>query len=240
MPDSTVPPKSDELRSADRDLLKVLRARGESMGVDAMIEVLGVTATAVRQRVQRLLDLGLIDREKMVSGRGRPTYRYRLTVLGHRRAGANASDLADAMWREIIQLEDEQTRNALVSAIASRLGREFAAQLDGSCLTNQPPGPHQTNTDTVTDRMRQLSSLLTDRDIATEVSLSGDLPVLDIGCCPYPTLTDTSDDRVMCRLEEQMLSEALGQPVQLSSCRLDGDSCCKFSPAETNNVISQS
>jgi predicted ArsR family transcriptional regulator len=38
----------------------------------------------------------------------------------------------------------------------------------------------------------------------------------------------------MCRLEEQMISEALGQPVHLSSCRLDGDACCQFSavPAE--------
>ena len=33
----------------------------------------------------------------------------------------------------------------------------------------------------------------------------------------------------MCRLEEQMISEALGQPVHLSSCRLDGDACCQFS-----------
>ena len=232
MPESNPPPLSDELRPADRDLLKVMRA-GDAVGVDAMIEALGVTATAVRQRLQRLLDLGLIDREKIVAGRGRPTYRYRLTVLGHRRAGANASDLVDAMWREIMQLEDAELRSSLISAIASRLGRQFAAQLN-----NHGSPEDKTETDSFADRMRQLSTLLTDRHIATEVSLSGDLPVLDIGCCPYPTLTDTSDDRVMCRLEEQMFSEALGQPVQLSSCRLDGDACCKFSPAEKDAVVS--
>ena len=46
--------------------------------------------------------------------------------------------------------------------------------------------------------------------------------------------TDESDQRAMCRLEEQMISEALGQPVHLSSCRLDGDSCCQFSAVESN------
>ena len=47
-------------------------------------------------------------------------------------------------------------------------------------------------------------------------------------------MTDSSDDRSMCRLEEQMLSEALGQPVELSSCRLDGDACCQFAPIQTD------
>jgi hypothetical protein len=36
----------------------------------------------------------------------------------------------------------------------------------------------------------------------------------------------------MCRLEEQMISEALGHEVQLSSCRLDGDSCCQFTAVQ--------
>ena len=36
----------------------------------------------------------------------------------------------------------------------------------------------------------------------------------------------------MCRLEEQDdLRSALVQPVQLSSCRLDGDDCCQFTAA---------
>ena len=62
-----------------------------------------------------------------------------------------------------------------------------------------------------------------------EVSIEGELPVVDMGSCPFPTLTDLSEDRSMCRLEERMISEAVGQPMRLSSCRLDGDSCCQFS-----------
>lgn len=208
---------SNELRSVDRELLSAMR-RGETLGVGELTELLGVTATAVRQRIERLLEMGLIDREKVVAGRGRPTFRYRLTVTGHRDAGANPADLADAMWREIVAVEDEAIRNNLVSAIAARLGRQFAMQ----------SGSDQAN-DSFEDRMQKLSDVMSARQMVTEVTTSGELPVLDIGVCPFPTLTDASDDRAMCRLEEQMISEALGQPVHLSSCRLDGDDCCQFS-----------
>lgn len=191
---------------------------GEVWAVGELTALLEVTATAVRQRIERLLELGLIDREKVVAGRGRPTFRYRLTVTGHRDAGANPADLADAMWREIVAVEDKTTRNKLVSAVAARLGKQFALQLD----SDQAEGSFH-------ERMRQLSDAMSARQMDTEVTTTGELPVLDIGMCPFPTMTDASDDRAMCRLEEQMISEALGQPVHLSSCRLDGDDCCQFS-----------
>jgi len=198
------------------------------MGVGELTDLLGVTATAVRQRVERLLATGLIEREKVVAGRGRPTYRYRLTVAGHQRAGADPSELVDAMWREIVAMPDTETRERLLSAVAARLGRQFHEQLrqllskSGDSPAGNPP--------TLDDRVRQLSQMLTDRSVETGVSNAGDLPVLDVGSCPFPSLTEASEDRAMCRLEEKMFSEALGHPVHLSSCRLDGDSCCQFTP----------
>lgn len=191
---------------------------GKAWGVGELTELVGVTATAVRQRIERLLEMGLIEREKVVAGRGRPTFRYRLTVTGHRDAGANPADLADAMWREIVAVEDQTIRDNLVSAIAARLGQQFALQCDSD-----------REGDSFDERMRKLSEAMSARQMVTEVTSTGQLPVLDIGMCPFPTLTDASDDRAMCRLEEQMISEALGQPVHLSSCRLDGDDCCQFS-----------
>jgi predicted ArsR family transcriptional regulator len=219
---------SQELRSVDRELLAAMRS-GETLGVGELTEQLGVTATAVRQRIERLLESGLIDREKVVAGRGRPTYRYRLTVTGHRKSGANSADLADAMWREILALEDKSVRNQLVSSIATRLGRQFALHFESS-----------QSTDTFEDRMQKLSEMMSARQMVTEVSHAGELPVLDIGVCPFPTLTDTSDDRTMCRLEEQMISAALGQPVHLSSCRLDGDKCCQFSAVTSGAKATES
>ena len=191
---------------------------GESFAVGELTDLLGVTATAVRQRIERILELELIDREKVVAGRGRPTFRYRLTVTGHRDAGANPADLADAMWREIVAVEDDEIRNKLVSAVGARLGQQYAMQFEADRQQHS-----------FEDRMQQLSDLMSARQMVTQVNTVDELPVLDICVCPYPTLTGASDDRAMCRLEEQMISEALGQPMHLSSCRLDGDGCCQFS-----------
>lgn len=217
------------LRTVDRDLLVVLRGV-DWMGIGDLTAALGVTATAVRQRIDRLLEARLIEREKEVSGRGRPTFRYRLTVLGHQTAGANPAELADAMWREILAIQHADLRDQVVAGVATRLGRQFAAKVASSLGSHGSEAAEPS----VEQRIRHLAGVLSDQEIDSDVRVpdGAQLPVLDIASCPYPSLTDISDDRAMCRLEEQMLSEALGTPVELSSCRLDGDSCCQFSVSE--------
>lgn len=222
---SNKPPKIDHgaaLRSVDRDLLESLLT-GDLFSIGDLTHSLNVTATAIRQRIERLLERGLIEREKVVAGRGRPTFQYRITDQGRRVTSADSTELAEAMWRELLSIEDAELRERLLQSVATRLGREYASQLDG----NAP----------LEERMRVLSSLLSSRrmdsDVRTGDSNVGEgLPVLDIASCPFPTLADGTTDHSMCRLEEQVLSEALGEQVHLSMCRLDGDSCCQFAPIE--------
>lgn len=231
-------PTSSEIRSVDRELLTALRKQG-AMSTSQMTEFLGVTATAVRQRVERLLGADQIAREKVASGRGRPSYRYRLTSFGRQTAGANPALLADAMWTEIISIEDTEFRDSLVAAIGFRLGRDYAKQVDASS------GQQDSNRQDIacdqsddsndnarfTERMNQLAAILSAQAIDSSVQQGeGQLPILGFHSCPYPSLTDDSKNRSMCRLEERMLSVALGQEMHLSSCQLDGDACCHFSP----------
>lgn len=224
------PVNFEDLRSVDREVLAAMRV-GQCMGIGELTHQLGVTATAVRQRIDRLMGEGLIEREKVVAGRGRPTYCYRLTLTGHRVAGANSSDLADALWREVISLTDEKVRNEILSAVAKRLGRRHAEQADLPVLnhSDESAESRSSDSDDFKERLQKLSRSMSTQKIPMEVSNEGEIPVLDINACPYPSLTDQSEDRTMCRLEEQMISEALGQPMQLRSCRLDGDDCCQFS-----------
>lgn len=212
-----------DVRTVDRQLLEALRS-GRASGISELTESLGVTATAVRQRIERLLESGLVEREKVVSGRGRPTYSYRLTLLGHRRAGADHAELADAMWHEILAIEPETLRDALISRIAKRLGQRYGERLKKH---SQEQSLHS--------RMESLSEVLATYRIPVDVSHTGNLPVIGFLACPHPDLASDSDRRAMCQLEEVMLSEALGSQVQLRSCRLDGESCCQFAPVDTTS-----
>ncbi|MEM6470348.1 MAG: ArsR family transcriptional regulator [Planctomycetota bacterium] len=214
------PTESANLRSVDRELLLAMHG-GEWTGVNELVASLGVTATAIRQRLDRLIDRGFIERKKIVAGRGRPSFQYQITASGRRETGGDSTDLAEAMWREFMSIDDPDLRDRLLESIAKRLGNEYASRLDASAPLKE--------------RMKLLSQLLAERRVASDVISEGELPVLGINACPYPALADGSVDHMMCRLEEKVLSFALGKTLQLSQCRLDGDSCCQFSPSEQSD-----
>jgi predicted ArsR family transcriptional regulator len=172
-----------------------------------------VTATAVRQRLVRLLKQGDIERNAERITRGRPVHRYGLTEKGRRRSGANFADLAIALWHEIREIKDAEVRRGLLQRISGRLATLYAGQIRGSSLD---------------ERMESLAAIFRERQIPFEVERTGDLPLLHATACPYPELAE--QDRTVCSMERIMFSELLGENLRLSNCRLDGHNCCTFEP----------
>jgi predicted ArsR family transcriptional regulator len=77
--------------------------------------------------------------------------------------------------------------------------------------------------------MTALADVMGEREVPFAVDSTGELPVLSALACPYPELAKL--DRGVCTMEKMMLSEILGNNVRLSECRLDGASCCTFTPS---------
>lgn len=208
----------EPIRAVDYRLLTALREETDST-IPQLELLLGVTSTAIRQRLDRLMEMGLVERRKRVAGRGRPVFAYCLTVEGMREVGADYGVLVDAMWQEILAIGDSSVREQLLRKIAVRLGNQFSPT-----LSEDAP---------VSMRLKELTERMAKRKITMELLGDETLPVIDIHVCPYPALA-TADSvplqshHEMCRLEEQMLSAALGERVQLSRCRMSGDSCCQF------------
>lgn len=186
------------------------------MTVQELTDALGVTATAVRQRLERLVELELIERKKESVGRGRPQFRYYLTQQGVRFASASYADLANALWQEVMELPNPQQRSRVLRRVAKRMGNS---------LKDSVP-----STGNVEDRMFAAADALNRRKISAHVTAQGALPVLEVHVCPYPDLTENDDNRQLCEMEQEMLSEAIGQSVQLDCCRLDGHDHCQFRP----------
>ena len=200
-----------------RRLLDHLRRHGGA-SVSDLTDLLSVTATAVRQRLNRLMAEGLVERERTdekQASRGRPSYTYRLTDKGRREAGDNYDDLAQAMWEEIRSIEDPSVRVGLLKRLASKLAERYANEVNG---------------EGVVERMRRLIQVMGEREVPVEVEESNGLPVLTMLACPYPTLAE--NDRTVCALEKLMLSELLGQDVRLSEYRHGGGACCTFTPSK--------
>jgi predicted ArsR family transcriptional regulator len=215
--------------TSDGQVMDLMRRHG-AMSVTQVARATSVTATAVRQRLTRLMSLGLIEREVATpnggrASRGRPGHRYSLTEKARRQAGNNFPDLAIVLWDEIRGVKDPEVRRGLMERIASAMAVMYRDRVRGSTLSA---------------RMESLKSLFGERRVPLDVNLAGPgdersgtpsaaLPLLTVSECPYPELAEK--DRGICAVEKMLFSKLLEQPVRLSHCRLDGHSCCQF---ETN------
>jgi predicted ArsR family transcriptional regulator len=175
----------------------------------------GVTATAVRHRLVRLQDAGLVARELAPSRRGRPHHVYRVTRDALREMGDNYAELARILWREIRSIEEPTIRERLASrvedALVDRIGKVSP-------------------TDPLNVRMAQLAAALRERGFQVESDHTGLLPVLRENNCPYYELA--SEDPGICELEQAVFRKALNADVRLTQCCLNGHACCEFQTGE--------
>ena len=205
------------IRPVDQLVLDLLR-RQAGLSVTDLMERLEVTATAIRQRLDRLEESGLIERRKQGVGRGRPSFNYFLTPKGSQQAGVTYSDLAIALWNEVKQIESAELKASILERVSERMGISLRELLAA--------GPLE-------DRMQLMAGILKDRKIPTCMTSGVGLPILEVQACPYPDLVGHEHDRSVCNMETKVLSTALGQEMELSQCRLDGHSCCQFKPTVT-------
>ena len=204
--------------SADRPLLDMIRRQGP-ITIVAMAEALGVTPTAVRNRLARLVEAGMVERQASSGGRGRPKYTYQASAEAHKQLGQNYTDLALALWDELMHaVEDRKLRRLLFGRVTEKLAEQYRSEVQG---------------DEWQGRMVQLGSVLLDRGIEAEVTdaTSETLPILRQHSCPYYALAEI--DRTVCALERKMFEKVLGQSLRLSRCRLDGHRSCDFEAKPT-------
>ena len=194
----------------DRRVVDLLRKR-ESISAGQLAKELGVTDTAARQRLNRLLEQGLLDRETIRYGRGRPSHHYRLSPKGAQTGGDNFFDLAVTLWKEIRSITAPEIRRGLLGRVASSLGERYAGKIVGNTLQQ---------------RMEALGRVLAEKDIPCSVEGESTRPVLSVHACPYPDLAET--DRAVCAMEKQLFSDLVQADLRLTCCRLDGACECTF------------
>jgi predicted ArsR family transcriptional regulator len=201
---------ADDFVSSDISIVDHLRKQ-PAMSVVELAAAMRVTATAVRQRLTRLMAQGYVERSEARAPRGRPSHVYTLTAKGRRKSGSNFSDLAMALWQEVREIKDPEVRRGLLARISQRLAGNYAGKIDGTNMA---------------ERMQSLADLFAQREIPFEVTAEGGLPVLTAHACPYPDLPE--QDKSICAMERMMFSELLGEDVHLEKWRLDGAPCCTF------------
>lgn len=216
------------LSDSDRQVVDLLMVHSPQE-INQLVKRLGVTATAVRQRLGRLMSVGYVERTTVSSGRGRPVHQYSLTDSGRLSCGNNLADLAVALWQQIHQIPDATIRESVVSGAIDRLVDKYNSEITG---------------ESAADRMASISRLFGDRDLPVRFDQNEDgLPVISVGGCLYPGLSESGTK--ICDLEQQVLQRVIGDEVQLCTCQRQGDACCSFQAGQVetetpNKVVSGS
>ena len=175
----------------------------------------GVTATAVRQRLTRLEGDELVVRETVKSGRGRPRHIYRVSDAGLRHLGENYRDLALVLWRVIHQVDNSAIRASLLAAVQDEFVQKY-----GRVNSNGP----------LENRVQQLQEQLVSQGYDFEFDAEAGLPVLRETSCPYQDLATL--DPSICEMESDVFSRILNADVSLTQCCLDGHAHCEFHVTE--------
>jgi len=141
-----------------------------------------------------------------------------LTTKGRRRVGENFGDLAIALWQEIRAIDDAEMKRGLLQRVSGRMAQLYAGKIQGK---------------SVTERMNSLASLFSERRLPVKINNTDGVPQISVEACPYPELAE--QDRSVCSMERLLFSEMIGETLQLTDCRLDGDCNCTFQVNESVN-----
>ncbi len=211
-----------QLSENDQAMIGLLRVQPE-MTVGQLVEDMGVTATAVRQRLTKLMALGLVNRSHTVEGRGRPSHHYVLTEKGRNSLANNLGDLAVVLWQEVQQIQNPETRHRVISGAMERLAVKYESEISGA---------------TTEERMASITKLFADRQIPVSLEHENGLPVIKVSGCPYPTLA--TENRDICDMEKELLERIIGQPIDRCQCQQDGDNCCSFQADRSDSIGAES
>jgi predicted ArsR family transcriptional regulator len=214
---------STPLDARDREILEHLH-QAASSDVQTLCDVLGVTRTAIRQRIGRLESAGFVVSALQAQLRGRPRHLYRVTPEGLHELGENYRELAVVLWEAIAGYEDAAVRESLMNRVQNALAERFRKQLVGC--------------ESIDDRLDQLADEMKSSGFNVESDHSGGLRILREASCPFPMLADV--DEAICQVERRVLEQVLGAPVQFRSRCRDGQGCCEFQVLEVPVAAGQS
>lgn len=194
------------LSQNDQRAISFLHRNGGT-DLQQLCEALGVTRTAVRQRMSRLQRDGLVESEEVGSGRGRPKSVFRLTDLGRSALGEDYRSVAVALWQTILALPESETKTTLLADFRRRLVEQLGVRRSD-------------------DQLESLVQNMQSAGFNVEADKSETLPILRENNCPFPALAEHDD--TICEMEREIVSEITGVPVEFKNRCQDGHHCCEF------------
>lgn len=180
-------------------ILRQLKTHGP-LGTAALAETLGISAEAVRQQLQKLLDEALIAGEQeRAAGAGRPRQLWSLTAAGHARFPDAHAQLAVDLIASVRTLFGDAGVDKLVDARREENRRNYAQAIG--------------NARSLADRVRRLAAIREQEGYMARAEKDGRDWLLIEDHCPICSAARACQG--FCRTELELFQEVLGQEASV-------------------------
>ncbi len=202
--------------SLRRELLLRLRQLGPT-SPDNLATHLGASRTGVLQQLRALEATGLVSRQTVRHGVGRPRHLYDVTPDAQDLFPSNYDGLASGLLSAARAVGGEELLDELLAArrrqIGDRIRRHMAER-----LPEVAP---------LADRVRELAVIQDEQGYLAlaEEHADGTLRLVEYNCAIYHVAKDAPG---ACRAELAMFRDVLGAPVVRESHIASGDRCCSY------------
>ncbi|HYH93605.1 MAG TPA: HTH domain-containing protein [Candidatus Saccharimonadales bacterium] len=199
-----------------RELLVRLRLQGPS-SPEQLATALGVSRTGVLQQLHALETAGLVSRQAVRHGVGRPRHVYDVTDAAQDLFPTNYDGLASGLLAAIRALGGEE----LVSGVFEerrRLTRDRVRQRLADVLPADAP---------LVDRARELAVIQDEQGYLAEavVGADGVIRLVERNCAIHRV---SAEHAAACQAELDLFRDVLGADVERESHIAAGDRCCTY------------
>jgi predicted ArsR family transcriptional regulator len=230
-PSTTVPTDSAAPRSVDvaassastqgsstlrRDLLVRLRLEGPS-SPEGLAAELGVSRTGVLQQLHALEAAGLVSRQAVRHGVGRPRHVYDVTEAAQDLFPTNYDGLANGLLAAIRAIGGED----MVAGVFEERRRSTRDRIRQRMAERLPAGA------TLADRARELAVIQDEQGYLAEAVIGADgvIRLVERNCAIHRV---SSEHAAACQAELDLFRDVLGADVQRESHIAAGDRCCTY------------
>lgn len=204
----------DALNAHQRKLMDWLLTKPQGGTLDELAALLGVTRTACKQQVLRLLDLGYLSFEDSKGEVGRPKRRYLVSPQG----------------MDVFPKQYSWLSNALLGHLAAKLGpggsqrlmKDLAASVAAPLMATWEKG------EPVAQRLKRvvgLMNVLGYRAALKPAPASKDAVIEAVNCVYHSVAKEHPQ---LCQFDVSLLENASGSSVKLESCIAKGGAVCRF------------
>ena len=193
-----------------RQIIEILNRQGKAT-VEELARALGVTLMAVRLHLTVLERDGLVTRQSVRKGPGRPALVFSLTERALDELPKRYHTLADKLLEGMEDHLTEDQLELVCGAVATSLASSHSGRMIGLPLA---------------DKVAEASRILNESGCAADWETTGEGFAIHEYNCPYYRVAQKHPQ--LCRMDQTFMSDLLDAEVEMTGRLVDQEQCCTY------------